>query len=129
MLSSQGDCDNWVYFGNNNLFAMYYRSPVTVDKNNKIIKIWFKKVFTEKGKSIFLKALNNKLINEVSYSVELYLINYDNRKHTINHIVLYSKTNEMLTEVKFKDDKWLDITKNSFVDLMCNEIIKKNDLQ
>ena len=49
-LSFNGYCDNWVLIKKNENISSYYNSSsIKIDKENKIVKVWVKDVYTKRG--------------------------------------------------------------------------------
>ena len=99
-LPSNGYCDDWVYVSSNEKYTKYYNaSSVKIDKKNATIKVWMKRVYTEKGKIDFLKHFDDikkqKYI-DIDYKLGLYEINYLTSEYRLIHIIYYSKLNNVL---------------------------------
>jgi hypothetical protein len=132
IFSSKGYCDDWVAVGSNNFFNWYYKSPpVKIDEQNKLIKVWLKSVYTKEGKKFVFKNTNidKKIINNITWSVELYLINYKDLTFSINHLIYYNKSGDVLIDYNYEDNEWIEITPNSGNYLLFNKILKDNNIQ
>ncbi|MFI5331505.1 MAG: hypothetical protein ACHQ2F_10825, partial [Desulfobaccales bacterium] len=80
--ASNGYCDeNWIPVGKTDDYTDYYNSSsVKIDKVKKIIKVWVKSVYTERGIINLLegsKDIEKQKYNDISYKLTLYLFNYE----------------------------------------------------
>jgi surface-adhesin protein E len=126
--SLQAYCeDDWVLLNSNENSNTYY-NPVTIkiDKPNNVIKVWIKRVFTEKGKINLLNKFNSiakQKYADINYVSGLYLFNYSEQKISLIHMIFYSKSgNELLNGEP--TPKWHDIVPHSVDDLTFNRILK-----
>lgn len=126
-LHLKGYCDEWVYVESYKNFTQYYNSSsVKIDKQNKIIKLWEKRVYTEKGKIDFFGTCdsNEKLkYTDIDHTLGLVLLDYKNWKYSINHIKYYAKSNNVVFDGE-RPTKWRDITPDSKDESCFNKILK-----
>jgi hypothetical protein len=133
ILPLNGYCnDKWVQAGSYDNNIIYYNpSSVKIDKKKKIINVSSKWVFTEKGKSAFLKKIkdndSNKL-KEIDHSLIFYSFNYKNWKFNMNNITEYSKSDKILHSDK-STHEWKDIPPNSVVDALLKNILQKYNIK
>ena len=131
-LPSNGYCEDWVYGGRNKYCTLYYNSSsVKIDKQNKIIKVWVKFVYTEKGRIMRLEGLDTiekqKLI-DFKYDLFLFLLNYKQWKYTITHITIYSKSGEVLRDGE-GPTKWTDIIPDTLEQNLFNQILQDYNIK
>ena len=128
-LASHAYCDDWLLIGKNKNYTLYYNSSsVIIDNKNHVIKVMGKRVLTKKGKIEFFDDFNKDNVKEqeyidLSYSIGLYLLDYQQRKYCFNDITAYSKSGDVL----YKDSsilKWEDITPESLNEILINKLIK-----
>lgn len=124
--------NDWVYIFSNNDYTTYYnKSSIKIDKQSKIIKVWVKNVFTEKGKVEFLKnrsSIDKQKYNDIGYSLLAFLINYNDWKFTITHITHYSKSDNVLFDSEEKHNL-MYIIPDSFGEKLINQILKDYNIQ
>jgi hypothetical protein len=126
--SLQGFCgDDWVLISSNeNINSYYNSSSIKIDKENKIIKVWVKDIYTEKGRIEYLKDLGSikqKYYKDIKYDLVLLLLNYKEWKYSSNHLIRYSTASDVLFDYEYPL-KWISIDPNSGEDLLFNNIIK-----
>jgi hypothetical protein len=111
-LPSNGYGDEWVLIKRDENISSYYNSSsIKIDKENKIIKVWVKDIFTEKGRINYLKDLGSirqKYYEDIKWELFLYSINYNNRQWCINVVKRYSKSGAVLFDVDYPI-KWHNI--------------------
>ena len=94
-IPSKGYCDDWVYSNSWEDFTQYYNSSsIIIDKQDKIIKVWEKRVYTNKGKINLLSNCDRieiPMYKNISYSLILNLIDYNNSKFTPIWVAHYSE--------------------------------------
>lgn len=129
-LSSIGYCGEWIYVGKTDMFTQYYRSSsIKIDKQNKIIKVWAKFEWTDKGKTDYLKYVKDrKSFNDINHSLNLILMNYKDWRYSITNIVSYSKSGKVLEDIKLQPE-WDDIIPDSLMEFVTNHILKDNNIQ
>jgi hypothetical protein len=127
-IPSTGYSDDWVYAGRTGLFTLYYNaSSVKIDKQSKIIEVWTKRVFTDKGKIDILKNFEKiKDYNDISYEYDLYLLNYKELKMNIKHITRYSQSDNILLDGD-PTPIWRDIIPGSILEGLVNILLMKDD--
>ena len=128
----KGYCDDWVYSNSWEDFTQYYNSSsIIIDKQDKIIKVWEKRIYTNKGR---INLLNNcdrieiPMYKKISYSLILNLIDYNNRKFTPIWIAHYSEFDQVLFSLKYKPE-WNQIITDSIGDNIYTQLIKKYNIQ
>lgn len=136
-LPSNGYCDDWVKTGGCKDFTLYYKSsPVKIDKENKIIKVWTKSVFTEKGKidfkKIWVDILKKQALNDINYQLDLNLLDYKEWKFKITQTIYYSKSGDRLLAYEYQPNEyqpeWINIIPDSVSDSLLIKILKDNNI-
>jgi hypothetical protein len=133
-LPSNGYCEDWVYGGSNKYCTLYYNSSsVKIDKQNKIIKVWVKFMYTEKGRILKLEGLNSiekQIQIDMNHELWLFLLDYKQWKTTVTTITLYSKSGDVLRSGKGEGPtKWQDITPDTLEEAFFNQILKDYKIQ
>jgi hypothetical protein len=136
IFSFYGYCDDdWVYVDrvdSNEYFSLYYRkSSVKVNKQDKILKVWVKRVYTEKGRIDYLKnftGIKNQKQLDMNHTLILYLLDYNDWKSIVTHKTVYSKSGKVLDDGGDKIN-WNDIQPNSVGDILFNKILKDYNIQ
>lgn len=132
-LPFKGYCDDWVYVGSTDLSTEYYNSSsVEIDKQNKVIKMRVKRVFTDMGKNDYLKKLeiiNNQKYREFSYVLILYLLDYKEWKYSILNVTDYSKSGSVLFNGKLSSNKLNDIIPDSIDDLCFKQVLRDYNIK
>jgi hypothetical protein len=130
--SLNGYCDDWVLINKNENISSYYNaSSIKIDKENKIIKVWVKDVYTEKGRINYLKDLGSikkSYYEDISYDIVFYLINYNKWQYCTNYLKRYSKSGDELFDHQYPI-KWHDIDPGSDGDLLFNKILQVCKIQ
>ncbi len=129
----KGSCDDWVKIGDTEDYTVYYNSSsVKIDKQNKIINVLIKHVYTEKGKQNMLDKFKNHInvapYKDINYSQIFFLINYHELKGCINHIIHYSKSRKVLDDTTFPDN-WRNIPSDSLVNTVLNKILNEYNIK
>jgi hypothetical protein len=123
-LPSNGYGDEWVLIKRDENISSYYNSSsIKIDKENKIIEVWVKDIFTEKGRINYLKDLGSirqKYYEDIKYELFLYSFNYDNWQWCIHILKRYSTSGAVLFDVDYPI-KWHNIEDG---DLIFNNIFK-----
>ena len=132
---SSGYCEgHWVLIRETELFSSYYNLPsVYIDKQNQILTVWTKKVFTEKGKNDWLTKVNNigkQKYNDINRILYLSSYNYREWKKTLNSVKGYSNSNYLLYSEDFQE-KWEEIKPNNIDvdDTFLKKLLKDNHIQ
>lgn len=125
---SKGYCeDDWVYVESNETFTDYYNSSsIKIDKKNLTAEVWVKRVFTEKGKTEFLRNCNiiKKIkYNDIEYTLNLVLCDYKKWKWCITHLTYYSKSGNVLFDDK-RPPNWMDIESTSIISALMDKLRK-----
>lgn len=143
-LSSFGFCDDWVKIESNDKFTLYYNSLlINIDNNNKIIKVWVKYYYTEKGKLEKLKKYDHikelvsvrnitDKIKDIEYYTILYLINYKELKYNSSNRLNYNNKDKPIREPKpfyTFPNSFSDITSGSIEELILNYLIKNYNIK
>jgi len=124
---------NWVFAGSNEDYTDYYNpSSIKIDKQNNIIKVWAKLIYTPKGKNDLLNRrkelnLSNEKYMYLNYSLILYYFNYKEWKFSSNHVTVYSKSGGILGDGEFPY-KWKDIPPDSVAEEMLNKILNEYNI-
>jgi hypothetical protein len=131
-LLTNGYCDDWVYVVRDLKFTYYYNlSSVKIDKQHKTIQVWEKEVYTDKGKMDLLNKMDSierQKFTDLNHRLILYLINYKNRKYSINYVTYYSNSDNILFSHKYTPE-WHDIISDSVFDFFFNKLIKDYNIQ
>ena len=102
-LPIKGFCDDWVYVGRLEYFLIYYNNiDINIDRKYKMIKVWIKFQYTEKGKETYFNERINKGMGStgyqnLSYSLQLFVFDFENWRFDVLSGVYYSSTGEILT--------------------------------
>jgi hypothetical protein len=131
-LHSNGYCDDWVYVGSNKAFTLYYKSStVKIDKQNNIIKLWVKNVYTEKGKIMLLDShdsISKQKLADIKHDLLLYLLDYKQCKCCFTHITSYSKSGNVILDGEYPP-KWSDITPDTLEETLFNQILQDYNIK
>lgn len=134
-LTTKGYCDDyWVYVTRNELFTQYYNSSsVKIDKQNKIIQVWIKVVYTTKGKSDYLEKLKKINLFRDDYfdfkeDLTLMLYNYNEMKNYIKQITYYSASGSVIDSLKGRN-KWNDILPGSIGETTLNKLLEDYNIK
>ena len=127
-IPSNGYCeDEWVCGYHYNNFIEYYNaSSIKIDRKNHTIKVWVKRVFTENGKTDFLKDFDDNtkdIMKDINYILELNLLNYKDWKYSIIHMKFISKSGDVLLNSDLSP-KLDNIIPNSKGERLFIEILK-----
>lgn len=129
---SNGYCDDWVYLNNSEYFTQYYNSSsIEIDKQNKMVKVWEKRVYTNKGKINLVMNCDRieiPIYKNIDYSLILNLLDYKNWKFTAIQVAHYSETNSVLFNLKYKPE-WYPIDKDSIGDAYFTQLLKNYNIQ
>jgi hypothetical protein len=131
--SLQAYCgDDWILLNSNENSNIYY-NPVTMerDRPNNIIKVWVKRVYTEKGKVNLLNKFNStqkQKYADINYILALYLLNYSEWKISITKMTFYSNSGNILLNGE-PSPKWHDIVSHSVDDFIFNQILKNYNIK
>jgi hypothetical protein len=121
-----------VYVGSNEAYAQYYKSSsVTIDKQYKTIKVWEKKIYTDKGRIDWLNnqdSIEKHNYNDIQYILGLLIFDYNKWKYTVTHITGYSKSGVGLFSEKYPIE-WINITSISIGETFLNKILKDYKIQ
>ena len=128
----KGYCDDWVLVDNNKDYTTYYNSSsVKIYKQQKIIKVWGKDVYTEKGKIDVLKnieGIEKRKYSDINHTLTLFLFDYKEWKMSLNNIIHYSNSGDVLFDKNYLT-KWNDMKPESESDLFLNKILKDYNIQ
>jgi hypothetical protein len=132
ILPFNGYCDDWVKYGSNENFTLYYKSSsVKIYNNNNIIKLWDKTVYTEKGKIWFLNSINSpekiKLL-DIHHTLSFYYYDYKEWKSCMTHRTHYSESGDVLYDQE-NPPKWDIINPNTYGDIILKKLLKDNNIQ
>ncbi len=124
--------EDWILLNSNENSNIYY-NPVTIDidRPNNIIKVWVKRVYTEKGKINLLNKFNSiqkQKMADINYILALYLLNYSEWKISITHMTFYSNSGNVLLNGE-PTPKWHDIVPRSVDDFIFNQILKNYSIK
>ena len=133
----KGYCEgDWVLIRETELFSSYYNLPsVNIDTNNHIIKVWTKKIYTEKGKKDLLNKSNDnekQKYNEINRIVRLFDIDYKERKFNVENLSIYSNSGIVLNYSSWNNiepNEWRNIEPDDGNDIIINKIMKDNNIQ
>jgi hypothetical protein len=131
-------CDDWVYLekvyleGGDEFCTVYYNSSsVKIDKQNKIIELWQKNIFTDKGNMEMLKSyeegIEKQKYSEFNYALINYVLNYKEWKISNKHIKHYSKSGKLINEYNYKT-KWENVESGSTEERILIKILKDNKI-
>jgi len=124
---SNGYGDDWVLIKKDDNSSKYYNSSsIKIDEESQIIKVWVKKMYSEKGRINYLKDLGSikqSYYKDIKTDLYLLLLNYKDWKFSQTFLKRYSKSNKELFDNEYPI-KWYDIEKDSEVDFLTNKILK-----
>jgi hypothetical protein len=130
--SSRAYCQDWVYVGTNEDYTQYYKSSsVIIDKQNKTIKVWEKKVYTAKGRIGWLNSqdsIEKHNYNDIQYILGLLTFDYNKLKYTVTQITGYSKSGVGLFSEKYPIE-WINIMSVSIGAILLNKVLKDYNIQ
>jgi len=130
--SSRVYCEDWVYVGSNENYTQYYKSSsVTIDKQNKTIKVLEKKVYTDKGRINWLNnqdSIEKNKYNDIQHILGLIFLDYNKWKYTVTHITGYSKSGVGLFSEEYPPE-WINIISVSIGDIFLHKILKDYKIQ
>ena len=122
-LSSPGYCDDWVYVDENDYFSLYYNNKtLKIDTKSKTIKVWVKRIFTDKQKEI------DKSKNKIIATSTLILYDYDKMKFNISSEFLKFMSGNV-TKNNYPDIKWENIIAGSVSEDLLLKIVKDNNIE
>jgi len=117
----------WVYVLNTKDFTEYYKpTSVMIDKQNKIINVWTKSVFTDKGKSEFLlkwSKIGNRKYNDINHQLILRIFNYKEWKSMSIHIMYVSKSGNVLWDGE-GPPKWVNIQPDTVIHFFISQLLE-----
>jgi hypothetical protein len=123
---SNGYGDDWVLIKKDENISEYYNSSsIKIDKENQTIKVWIKKIYSEKGRINYLKDLGSikqSYYKDIKTDLYLLLLNYNKWQFSQIHIKRYSKSNEELFDYEYPM-KWYNIDKDSDTDFLINRLL------
>jgi hypothetical protein len=132
ILPSTGYGDEWVRVLWDEEYTWYYNSSsFKIDKQEKTIKVWTKRVFTDKGKIIFLNDYDSSYKNKLkkfNYQLGLEIFDYNNWKYCLTRLIYYTKSGDVLLSEEIPP-KWIDIPPDSRGDFLHNRILKDFKIQ
>jgi hypothetical protein len=122
-LPSPGHCDDWIYVGQNDYFSLYYNyKTLKIDTKSKTIKVWVKRIFTDKQKEI------DKSKNKIIATSTLILYDYDNMKFNILlEFIKFMSGN--ITKNNYSDIKWENIISGSVSNDLLIKILKNDNIE
>jgi hypothetical protein len=125
--------DDWVYTGSS-VYAKEYYNPnsIKIDKQNNIVKVSIKKVYTEQGKYNFLQIYKEQKLNiekylDIKYSIILFSFNYKKWKYGYAHTTHYSNLGTVLNDYESLID-WDDIVPDSMIEWTLIKILGDNNI-
>jgi hypothetical protein len=132
-LPLDGYCnDKWVLVANNDNNIIYYNpATIKIDKQNKIIDVSTKWVFTDKGKFGFsknIKDIDNQKLKDIDHSIISYSFKYKELKCIIINVTEYNKSGEKLYSDE-SEHEWRDIPHNGIIESLLNKILYKYNLK
>lgn len=111
--------DDWVLAVRDVKVLVYYNNTnICIDRESKQIKVWVKFIWTEKG----LVEQNLKKDN-ISDTLCVYYINYNQRKQYLNRRINYSYSGIIIDDFSYKLN-WEDILPDSIAGQVLNKILE-----
>ena len=126
--------DTFVFIKSTDKITYYYNPhSIKIDKRNHIIKVWTKRVYTDKGKLDFVKGFKEYdvtivNINKLEFTLGLEYINYKDNKVSVNEIIDYSDSGEVLGKSTYST-KWISIVSGGDGEIILNKILKDYNIQ
>ncbi len=126
--------DDWVYVGTHDYFSYYYNNAnIKINRNSKLIDVWVKKKYTEKGIQRYINNRKDKELNinnyqNLSYTLNLFLFNYGKLKYDISTSVDYSISDAVLDSYSIPII-WRNVVPESIGDVILNKIIEDHNIQ
>ncbi len=99
---------------------------ITIDKKNKIIKVWAAFLASEDGRQSNIKSMSN--YDNYGYSRHLYVINYGKMKSRLNTFADYNCNGSLIVSDNLQDE-WNNIIPGSVLENITEGIIKKYNLK
>ena len=129
----KGYCDDWVFVDNNKDYTTYYNSSsIRIYKQQKIIKVWGKDVYTKKGKDDLLKynidGIDKRKYSDFNHALTLFLFDYKEWKMSLKTVTYYSNSGDVLFDKNYVT-KWNNMKPDSESDLFLKKILKDNNIQ
>jgi hypothetical protein len=134
-LPSIGYGDDWVYLGKDDNFSLYYNiANININRKSKQIKVWVRLKYTEKGKNNVINRREKDGVNinnfqNLSYTLELYLYDYDNMKFKILSGEDYSVSGEVLNKMNSLDVESEKINPDSVEGNILKDIMQTYSLK
>ncbi|MFA4902120.1 MAG: hypothetical protein WC600_05165 [Desulfobaccales bacterium] len=89
--------DDWVLVASNAEGTWYYKSnSVYIDDQTKVIKVWIKIVYTDKGKQEILKTNKEDKYKDIDRSLSMVSINYQKMKYYEDRVIYYSNSDNII---------------------------------
>ncbi|MGA8571377.1 MAG: trypsin-like peptidase domain-containing protein [Desulfobaccales bacterium] len=116
--------DDWVLAVRDVKVLVYYNNTnICIDRESKQIKVWVKFIWTEKG----LVEQNLKKDN-ISDTLCVYYINYNQRKQYLNRRINYSYSGIIIDDFSYKLN-WEDILPDSIAGQVLNKILENHNIE
>lgn len=124
--------DDWVMIGSNEDFTKYYNPfSVKMDNQKNTIEVLVKHIFTDKGKTDFLKkfsSIKKQKYIDIHHTVVLYVLDYKIYKYSINKTIYYSKSDNVILYYRDYLD-WDDIIPESLDDFMFDKLLQDYNIE
>ena len=126
--------DNWVHITTTDEYIYYY-NPLTIviDKQQYVVKVEIKRVYTDKGRDNLLNKLKGHNLDttkfdNINYSLGIQYINYRDYIYGLTDITEYSKSGEMIYfSTSSNEVMWIE--PNSVGEDILNKLIKDYNIQ
>ena len=130
-LPFNGYCDEWVNVVSNEYESVYYNSSsVKIDKQNKIINVLLKTVFTDEGRINFLRRFSDfdkPKFSVIDHTLVFQLINYKELKYSMTKITFISLPDNVLLDTK-PPLEWVNIKSDSTGDIVLKKILNEYNI-
>ena len=113
----------------------YYYNPrsIKIDNKKHIIKVWTKRVYSDKGKDDVVNGFKkhgviNDKFDRLRFTLGLEYINYKKHKVSVNQIIDYSDSGEVLGKSTYSM-KWISIIPGGDGEVILTKLLKDYNIQ
>ncbi len=126
------NCDDWVFVESNKNFDLYYnQSSVKIDTQNKNIKVWVKRVYTENGKIDYLNKydiVGQQKYADLNHTLTCFLLDYNKYNCKVTQRIYYSKSGNVLKNVEYQPE-WVNLIPDFLNEFFFNKILQDYNIQ
>jgi len=121
--SSKGWGADWESFGGNATADFYYDTENITHPSKDVIRVYVKRLYTEKGVSDLVGVLGVKF-KTVRHSVDSYEVQCGDKKFRLLSSVVYSTDEEILESFNYQEPTWKVIVPESVIDTLYKTLCK-----